>query len=1033
MENDKKLYWQGLEELNEDPAFLKSLEQEFPEELPIMDKILDEEVINKPSSRRSFLKKLGFGIGSATLLAACNKTPIKQAVPYLSKPEEITPGIANWYASTCMACSSSCGVLVKTREGRPIKIEGNPDSNSEGAVCAIGQASLLSLYDNHRIKEGAKIVSELKNGTGKPIEWNKVDNIITSELQKIKDKNGKIRLVSTTKVSPTTKKIISDFCKKYNAEHVTYEPISHSAIIAANKESFRDAKNTPIAVLPKYHFNEANIIVSFSADFLGTWLSPMEYTRQYVKNRKLEHIVNDKLVKKLVMARHIQFESTLSLTGSNADVRIPVKPSEERLALLLLHYTIAKKAGKSVSQDFPTTLQKSIQLKVINTAKDLWINKGHTLVISGSNDVSTQIIINDINVMLDNYGKTIDLDNYSNQMQSNDEEMIKLVDDIKKGQVEGIIFYDANPVYDYPNFPSDQLKKVSLSVSFASSFDETASIVKYICPDHHYLESWDLLEPFRGYYSLMQPTIHPIFKTRSAQESLLRWMGDSKTSYYDYIKNYFKENLASKQKKSWEQAVHDGVVKLNSLPVSKPAFIADINKAKTSILNDCKNFIKSPIEVVLYSSIGMNDGRHANNPWLLELPDPISKVTWDNYASISPKYAEKGNLKQGDIIELNLNNKIIRIPVLVQPGQAYETISIALGYGRTKAGNAGNNVGQNLYPFVRVSNETLNYDISGVSIRKVDDGYQFAQTQTYHSLRDPILKRPRGIIKETTLSEYRTDPASGNKDFLNLVTLWSERPEKNISVHAWGMIIDLNACTGCAACVISCQAENNVAVVGKDEVRKRREMHWIRIDRYYSDSPDNPEVVYQPMTCHHCDNAPCETVCPVLATTHTIDGLNHQAYNRCVGTRYCANNCPYKVRRFNWFEYTNNPKFNYNMNNPVGKLVLNPDVVVRNRGVMEKCSMCIQRIQEARLKAKNAGVKLADGDIKMACEQSCPGNAIVFGDLNDPDSRISKLYYKKFKQNRQPRVFHVLEELKTLPSLGYLTKVRNKSIIEKEG
>lgn len=1008
MENNDKKYWKGLEELNKTPEFENLQKKEFAEELPV-EELFNESTLTEATPRRDFLKALGFGVGAVTL-AACNEAPVRKAIPYLVKPEEITPGIPNYYATTCNACSNGCGIIVKTREGRPIKVDGNPDSPiSKGGTCAVGQASVLDLYDSGKLT-GPKI-------NGNDSSWDAVDNFVKGELNVIASKNRNIRILSSSITSPSTKKVIADFITKYpSAKHITYDAVSYSAIINANKNSFDKA------VLPSYRFDKADLIVSFGADFLGTWISPVEFTKQYTGNKKLKD-------KKLL--RHIQFESGLSLTGSNADKRVPIRPSQEGMTLLGLYNNLTGMAGGSkLNAETPEYKGNA----VAETARELWAAKGKALVVSGSNDVSVQVLVNAINSLLGSYGNTIDLDNPSYQRQGNDADMLELVKEMNNGAVDALILYGVNPSYDYPRAEEFNagLKKVKLSVSFADRADETASKVNVIAPDHHYLESWNDSEAKKGIYSIIQPTISPVYNTRAAQQSLLNW-SDNTITYYDFIRNYWNQNLFSKQSKAltfsdfWQSVVHDGVFStVEEASASSYSFNKDLNTVAETIVNASKNGSKT--ELSIYEPVALRDGKHANNPWLQELPDPVAKVTWDNFVAISKKQADELGLKENYMAVVKAGNYSVKLPVVIQPGQAYGTVSIAAGYGRTGAGKAGNNVGANVYPFVSLVNGSFQYMNPSVEITFTGERYELASTQTHHSIEG------RPVVRETTLAEYAANPyaGSGNENKPHMYDLWDKR-EKN--GHHWGMSIDLNSCTGCGACVVSCNAENNVAVVGRDEVRRRREMHWIRIDRYYTFNSgeeqltkekdinklqdfDDVSVIYQPMLCQHCDHAPCETVCPVLATMHSSDGLSQQAYNRCVGTRYCANNCPYKVRRFNWFNYADNDEFDYHMNNGLGKMVLNPDVTVRSRGVMEKCSFCVQRIQSGKLEAKMQNSKLTDGMVKTACQQACPGDAIIFGDINDSESQVSKLL-------RNERTFYVLEELNTQPGIGYMTKVRN--------
>jgi len=566
------------------------------------------------------------------------------------------------------------------------------------------------------------------------------------------------------------------------------------------------------------------------------------------------------------------------------------------------------------------------------------------------------------------------------------------------------------------------LKKLKFSLSFSNTLDETASLVDFVCPDNHYLESWGDAEPKKGLFSLVQPTINKLFDTRSAQESLLKWSSNN-ISYQNYVSEYWKKNIYPLQskvghkqtsfKQFWTKSLQDGVFEAASLNKNKKhSFNAkELNKSVVKV----RKQNPGTFELYFSESVALGNGKQANNPWLQELPDPITKVCWDNYASISITDAKKLGLENGDVVVLSTkNNKKLEIPILLQPGQTQGTLSVALGFGRKSAGKVGNNVGQNVFALSEVKeNNTVNF-INDVKLTKIHKNHDFALTQTHHSMEG------RDIIRETTLAKYLKNPHSGNEKHEKykgkIKSLYEAKP--HIGNH-WGLSIDLNACTACGNCIIACQSENNVPVVGKDEVKRRRSMHWMRVDRYYSDSKDTPQVLHLPVMCQHCDSAPCENVCPVAATTHSKDGLNNIAYNRCIGTRYCMNNCPYKVRRFNWYAYTESSKFDFNMNSDLGRMVLNPDVVVRVRGVVEKCTMCVQRIQEGIGKAKQENRQLADGEIKPSCVQSCPADALVFGNMNDKSSNISK-------KLEEERTYHLLEEMSVLPSVAYQTKVRNQ-------
>ena len=644
-------------------------------------------------------------------------------------------------------------------------------------------------------------------------------------------------------------------------------------------------------------------------------------------------------------------------------------------------------------------------------ATELKENKSKSLVLSGTNDFFIQATVNAINILLDNYGKTLDMNAPVFLRQGSDHEMSRVVDEMNAGSVKALILFGVNPVYDYnePERFSDGMKKCELTVSLSETLDETALLCKYVCPDSHYLESWNDAEPQKNHFSLAQPVINHIFNTRQAQESILKWAG-AETGFYDYIRNYWEKEIFPKQteflsfEQFWNKSLQDGVVEIVDLGLSIVEF-------KEIDLNQVKIEKSGGLELVLYEKIGIGTGFHANNPWLQELPDPISKAVWDNYVCVSPYYAKENGLKNEDVVVINGN---IELPVIVQPGQHKDTIGIAVGYGRTSAGKVADGIGKNVFSLALLKDGYRQLAGNAVTLEKsIGKTYPLATTQTHHTMEG------RAIIRETTLDQWKANPMAGNE--MHEEIMKQNQSLYNLQVfdsYHWSMAINLNSCIGCGNCEIACQAENNIAVIGKQEVKNRRIMHWIRIDRYYSEEADNPEVTHMPVMCQHCDNAPCENVCPVAATPHSSEGLNQMAYNRCIGTRYCMNNCPYRVRRFNWFEYSDEKRFNYNLGNEQEKMVLNPDVTVRSRGVVEKCSMCVQRIQEKKLKAKIEGRVVGEGEIKTACQQSCPGDAIVFGDINDPNSEIAKI-------TQNPRSYQLLEQLHTLPSVSYVTKVRN--------
>ncbi|TAE73051.1 MAG: 4Fe-4S dicluster domain-containing protein [Bacteroidetes bacterium] len=1042
MEELNKVYWRGIEELTNDVEFVKNAEKEFAHDLP-------ENKSGDENNRRDFLKLMGFSVAAASLVAC--EAPIKKAIPFLNKPENLDPSIPNYYASTFFEAGDYASVVVKTREGRPIKIEGNTLSSiSKGKTSAKAQASILSLYDGQRYQSFMQ--------SKKAVKMADADKIIKQKLSTAQN----VRILSSTIISPSTKAIIKEFKEKYESTKlVTYDSLSQYGLTQAHKESFG------VEAVPSYDFSKAKVIVSFGCDFLGTWISPVEFSGQYAQMRKL----NSKEHKEAKMSKHFQFEARMSMTGANADIRVPVKPSQEISLLAVLYDKIKGTDAKAKDAAAEVALQKA--------AKELLEAKGESLVVSGSNDENVQTVVAAINNELGNYGATIDITTPLNTFQGNDKAVNALIDDIKNGGVDAIIFYGVNPVYDHPR--GEELKaalsKVGLKISFASQPDETTDLCDFVCPDNHYLESWGDAEPRKGHYSLTQPTITPIFSTRQAQESLLIWAGNNK-SYYDYLRAFLNKDLFKKQNKykSFDNfftgILHDGVLVTTGATAlvvdnkdtdtepkkeekdakkdEKPAKKADkFEGSADSAVAELKKFTDGGLEITTYQKVSLGNGAYANNPWLQEMPDPITKACWGNYASMSPKTAKEKGVANGDVVKVTAGKTSFEVPVLLQPGQADNSIAVAVGYGRKISGKVGTNVGANVFPLT-----AKEYD--SASISKTDKTEEVAQTQTHNTIMG------RSIIQEASLSDYKEKSNAGRiyphissadgKHYTPYeVTLWKGHQYHN---HSWGLVIDLNSCTGCSACTVACQIENNVPVVGKKEVLMRREMHWIRIDRYYSSEENavsfgdlekeaaNPQVTFMPMMCQHCNNAPCETVCPVLATTHSSEGLNQMAYNRCIGTRYCANNCPYKVRRFNWFHYAEDDRFtdvNYVQTSDLGRMVINPDVTVRSRGVMEKCSLCVQRIQAGKLQAKKDKRQVKDGEIKTACQQVCPTDAITFGDMNDTESQISKALgiSKEVKKGehghadetvysmKEPRAYHVLEEINVKPQVSYLTKIRN--------
>jgi len=993
----KKKYWQSFGELNQTESFQESNKNEFKEELlPIAD-LDDKGILDAKTPRRDFLKYLGFSTAAAALAASC-ETPVRKAVPFLNKPQSVIPGIANYYASTYVNGGDAIPVVVKQRDGRPIKIEGNELSTiTNGGTNAQAQASVLDLYDNARLRYPMqKVGKEFKEVSS----FDAFDKLVGTAI------NGKaVALLTSTVNSPSTVAIIAEFLAKYpGSRHVQYDAVSYSGMLLANEACYGKR------AIPSYHFDKAKVIVSLGADFLGTWLSPTEFSNQYAQNRKIKG-------EKPELSRHFQFESMISLTGSNADDRYTHKPSETGAVALAL---LAKLGGAVTA---PSIADAKLVQGIDTAAAALKASNGAALVVCGSNDVNIQVVVNAINAAIGANGTTINWAITSNYKNGIDADMVKLIDDMNSGTIGAVLIHDANPAYTYSDSKKfkDALAKV-VSVSFNGTMDETTELCTYIIPSHHWLESWGDAEPKTGYYSLIQPTINPLFKTRPFQTSLIRWSsaaGSMVNDYETYFKTYWNAKMGSTD--LYYKALQDGVVEPATMPVGGATYTGTKLTEAAAAAAAVKG---GAAEVVLYQKVSVGNGSQANNPWLQELPDPVSKVTWDNYVMMSPAMAksllgldvmnQEGG-KQSDyevhpekpVVKVTANGKSVELPVIVLPGMNASTIAVAVGYGRESAikentaaniGKSANGAGKNVYPLVGF-NGTNSYN-SVATVEKTGTLYPLAQTQVhgftesrpviYETNLAAFTAKPEALLEEIT-KERENITAGGSKDFVKDATIYPDYEKPGIK---WGMSIDLNTCTGCSACVVACTAENNVSVVGKMQVQRAHEMHWLRIDRYFTGDLENPDVVFQPMLCQHCDNAPCENVCPVAATNHSSEGLNQMTYNRCIGTRYCANNCPYKVRRFNWLDYTGADSFPDNQNPMVGsymdesvmqmnddltRMVLNPDVTVRSRGVIEKCSFCVQRLQETKLEAKKQQDPKLVRNVKVACMQACPTHAISFG------------------------------------------------------
>lgn len=1049
MASNKK-YWKSEAELNPNDSIVETLRQnEFVEEIPVDDFLGDKDTLESSSTnRRDFLKYVGFSTAAASL-AAC-EGPVIKSIPYVVAPENIVPGVANYYATSIANGFDFASILVKTREGRPIKVENNTYAKVNGGANARVQASVLSLYDSTRLQGP---VAE-----GEEVDWDTLDTRVKAAIGAARTSGKQIALLTQTYASPSTSRLVEEFKALGGAvNHVTYDAISEDAALTAFENKYGER------ALADYDFEKADLIISFGADFLADWQGG-GYDSGYSKGRIPS---NGK------MSRHVQFEANMSLTGANADKRVPLTPMFQKIAIAKLYAALN---GSSVGGELGDA-QRALDSVVAQIRK----SKGKAVVVSGIADVNVQAVVLAINEMLGSDAFNPKTPRYTRQGST--QAVNTLIADMNSGKVGVLIMDGVNPMFTLPNAEAFKagLEKVDTSVAFSTNWNETTEVVDYTAAANHYLESWGDLQLKKGQYSLMQPTIKELFDTRQFQSALLNWMGSDK-NYYDYIKETWSTFVLNGG--SWNKALQDGVFDSETAAMMSASEDADpqimtapsedkeeasdtmVEEAMTAgasidaaVRSLAGTSSSEGMELVLYSEVSMGDGQQASNPWLQEFPDPITRVSWDNYVTVSKMDAESLGLTNwnvanggmnGSYVKLTVNGvSIDKVPVVVQPGQAKGSVGLSLGYGKTVGMKSEMQTGVNAYPLYQDFS-----NVQSVTIEKADGEHEFACVQLHKTMMG------RGdIIKETTLEIFNTkDHAEWNHvpqvslDHQEVpatsVSLWDDF-DRSIG-HHFNMSIDLNACTGCGACVIACHAENNVPVVGKAEVRRSRDMHWLRIDRYYSsedsfeadntkkvefdglsgdkgslggfgeleDPSVNPQVAFQPVMCQHCNHAPCETVCPVAATSHGRQGQNQMAYNRCVGTRYCANNCPYKVRRFNWFLYNNNDEFDFHMNNDLGKMVVNPDVNVRSRGVIEKCSMCIQKTQKTILDAKRDGRVIADGEFQTACSSACNNGAIVFGDINDTESKVAEL-------KEDDRMYHLLEHVGTKPNVFYQVKVRN--------
>jgi MoCo/4Fe-4S cofactor protein with predicted Tat translocation signal len=983
-------YWKSLDEKYQTPEFLKAVENEF------LTSPLQQEDGKDGVARRQFIKLMGASL--ALTAAACVRRPVQKIIPYNKRPGEIIPDLPNFYASSWFDGSEGLNITVKTREGRPIYVTGLESSPLNGkGISARAGAHILSLYDPDRIKKptiNSVNPKNRRNSLSVGTTWDNADLRVANLL-----KEGSVALLTSSNPSPVSSELTHKFLVAFSGKRYTWDPLTTESVRKGQQLSYgTDA-------VPVYNFEKAEYVLSIDGDFLGTYLSPVKFSKEFNKARNPDQ----------GMAKLVSFHSVPSLTSLNADDVFPIRASQQAGLACGLLVEVAKINGSSVAEAVKKAALTDEQLgfaagTLKAVAKDLTKKAGKGIVIAGGlatetdNAVGLQVAVNALNSALGNEGKTIKAQGAARWRNGSSGDVLDLIKDIEAGKIKTLIVHDVNPIYAFPKgVPFEEAaQKLKGLISTTNWMDETGALCDVVAPCGHPMENWNEYEFSPGLKTIQQPTVRPLNDTRSFEDSLIAWAkaaGKSVTneaSYYEHLKAEVTKSVGSE--KGWFdylQAGFRGTVNESGSgrSLSSSAYSAiKVAAAPTD---------KDMMELVLYPTVQLGDGSLANVSWLQELPDPVTKVVWDNYLTVSPKYAEEKKLKMGSMVEIEVNGAKITAPVYIHPGQHPGVVGMAVGYGRTAGGELAKGVGINAFALATVSDNNIQYSNIPVKVTKTAGMYELAITQGHNSMEG------RQIVVETSLKDYKAgqDPVHRHKVF----SLWGEHKYEG---HKWGMAVDLNSCTGCSACMVACQSENNIPVVGKKYVLQGREMHWIRIDRYYKGDEASPDAVFQPVMCQHCENAPCETVCPVLATVHSDEGLNDMVYNRCVGTRYCSNNCPYKVRRFNWFYYDG-----HHRKEPL-HMALNPEVTVRTRGVMEKCTFCVQRIKDGKGIAKDENRPLKDGDIKTACEEACPTSAIAFGDLNDKTSAVAKA----FEAQRQ---YTLLEEVNAAPRVRYMAKVRN--------
>lgn len=988
MDMNKNEYWKSLDEKYQTPEFLKAIENEF------LTSPLQSEDGTDGLARRQFMKLMGASI--ALTAVSCVRRPVQKIIPYNKRPGEIIIDNPNFYASSWYDGMEGLNIKVKTREGRPIFVSGLEDSPLNGkGLNARASAHILNLYDPDRLKKpmiNTVNPKSRKNSLSVAGTWEQVDARVVAKL-----KEGGVAILTASNPSPVSSELVHKFAVAFSGKRYTWDALPTDTVRKGQDLCYgSDA-------LPTYSFDKAEYIVSIDGDFLGTYLSPVKFSRDFNKAKN-----PDGNTVKLV-----SFHSVPSLTTLNADDNYPIRASQQLGLACALLAEVLRAKGSSIPAPVKAAALADEQLGLATgtlrmIAKSLRDNSGKSIVVAGgmvtesTSGLSLQIAVNALNSELNNEGQTVHVGARWKTGSAGD--VLDLLKDIDSGKIQTLILHDVNPIYAFPASVKfeDVAQKLKGLITTSNYMDETAKLCDVVACSGHSMENWNEYEFATGLKTIQQPTIRPLNETRSFEDSLIAWAKaadkaiTASETYHDHLKAEVVKSLGSE--KSWFEYLQTGfrgavaVAGARSFSAAAYSFIKPVNATET----------KDSMELVLYPTVQLGDGTLANVSWLQELPDPVTKVVWDNYLTVSPKYAQEKQLKMGSMVEVLVNGQKLKAPVYIQPGQSDGVVGLAVGYGRTAAGELANGVGVNAFVLSQVSgNGQIVYSNIPAQVTKVAGSYELAITQGHNSMEG------RQIVVESSLKDYKA-----GKDAVHRHKIFSLWGEHKYDGHKWGMAIDLNSCTGCSACMVACQSENNIPVVGKKYVLQGREMHWIRIDRYYKGDESAPDAVFQPVMCQHCENAPCETVCPVLATVHSDEGLNDMVYNRCVGTRYCSNNCPYKVRRFNWFYYDG-----HHRKEPM-HMALNPDVTVRTRGVMEKCTFCVQRIKDGKNAAKDENRPLKDGEIKTACEEVCPTGAIAFGDLNDKASAVSKA----FEAHRQ---YTLLEEVNAAPRVRYMTKIRN--------